>query len=232
MYQDAAFGYKVKLTASLHVLGPRFGRVRPSLDGVDAALAQVGQAVADPLHVLLDRHRHVAEHRRAARPGDGEQVREIRNRESEIRLGSRLPRIGQRLTGPAPADAGARDVSASKRWLTHRVQVVLAPVVLIPAGVFCLRSGARIVSSQCHVGRALRTAYSCSSGGRIPVPRETAAAEQSRRAVIRQDGQVNRVDRQESAAGLLARLAGRSARRGRFRREHRRLASPAHLKGG
>src|SRR5262249_2820686 len=58
----------------LHVLRPLLGRVDGRLDRLDPALAQEAQAVVDPLDVLLDRDRDVAEDGRAARAGDREQV--------------------------------------------------------------------------------------------------------------------------------------------------------------
>ena len=54
-------------------------------------LAQVAQAVGDPVDVLLDGHRHVAQHRRALRPGDHEQVREAVRGDAEV---------GARALGP------------------------------------------------------------------------------------------------------------------------------------
>ena len=63
MYQDAAFGNSVCLAISCTC------SVQPAAAGSAASILSMPcsrgprQAVADPLHVLLDRHRHVAEHR-------------------------------------------------------------------------------------------------------------------------------------------------------------------------
>src|SRR5712671_6033650 len=55
-------------------------------DGPAATLHQIGDAVGDPVDVLLDRDDHVAQHRRAARAGDHEHVREAGDGEPEIRV--------------------------------------------------------------------------------------------------------------------------------------------------
>ena len=68
-----------------------------------AVLAQVADAVRDPVDVLLDRQHHVAQHRRAARAGDEEQVGEAGGREAEIGARPAGPLVLQR-TAPAPAD--------------------------------------------------------------------------------------------------------------------------------
>src|SRR5260221_10902084 len=49
------------------------------LDAVQPPRLHAGQAVADPVDVLLDRHHHVAEDARAAGPSDHEKVRESRH---------------------------------------------------------------------------------------------------------------------------------------------------------
>ena len=76
---------------------------------VDAVLAHVGDAVGDPLDVLLDGVDHVGQHRRAAGAGDEEQVRET---------GHRQPEIGLRPLGPGLAEvraARALDVDGEQR---------------------------------------------------------------------------------------------------------------------
>src|ERR1700761_3471268 len=88
----------------LHVLGPVGRRPLGRLDDPRPAAAQPGEAVADPLDVLLDGHRHVAEHRRAAGPGDREQVREAGNGYAQVGARPFPPRVPQRLPAP-PADA-------------------------------------------------------------------------------------------------------------------------------
>src|SRR3984957_5134036 len=88
----------------LHVVGPVGRRLLGHLDDLGPAPARPGQAVADPLHVLLDRNRHVGQHRRAARPGDREQVREAGHGHPEVGPRSLPPRVAERPPVPA-ADA-------------------------------------------------------------------------------------------------------------------------------
>ena len=66
-------------------------------------LAHVRDAVGDPFDVLLDRHRHVAQHGRAAGAGDREQVGKARDLQAEIVARAGLPRLRQRMP-VAPAD--------------------------------------------------------------------------------------------------------------------------------
>ena len=84
-----------------HVLRPaglrRFGR----LDRREAGLAHRDQAVDHPVDVLLDRHRHVRQHRRAARAGDHEQVGEAGHGKPEIGLRAVGPDVGQRFSAAA-----------------------------------------------------------------------------------------------------------------------------------
>src|SRR6516162_84518 len=54
------------------VLDPGFLRLRGRFYARAAPLAQIGDAVGDPIDMLLDRHDHVAEDRGAARAGDRE----------------------------------------------------------------------------------------------------------------------------------------------------------------
>ena len=58
------------------------------LDPAIPVVAQVLDAIRDPVHVLLDRHDHVREHRWASRPGDGEEVREPDRTQAEVRTRS------------------------------------------------------------------------------------------------------------------------------------------------
>ena len=53
----------------------------------DALLAHIGEAVGDPVDMLLDRDDHVRQHRRAARTGDDEHVGKARDHQAEIGLG-------------------------------------------------------------------------------------------------------------------------------------------------
>src|ERR1700730_5072131 len=55
---------------------PLILRLGHRFDGGLAVLAHVVDAVGDPLHMLLDRYRHIRQHRRALWASDGEQVRE------------------------------------------------------------------------------------------------------------------------------------------------------------
>ena len=88
--------WPTSLTCATHaVLGLGGG-----LDGRVAVLAQVGEAVGDPVHVLLDGHDHVAEHRRAARAGDGEEVREAGDGEAEVACAGLRP-TSAAASGPA-----------------------------------------------------------------------------------------------------------------------------------
>ena len=72
----------------LHPAG--LGRLR-GLDAVVAGLGHLTEAVGDPVDVLLDRHGHVRQHRRAARTGDQEQVGEP---------GRHQPEVGERAVLP------------------------------------------------------------------------------------------------------------------------------------
>ena len=64
---------------------PRRGRSR-----------RVAMQVADPVHVLLDRDHHVAQHGRAARPGDREQVGEPGDGDAEVAARPGGPLLPQR----------------------------------------------------------------------------------------------------------------------------------------
>ena len=80
------------------------------LDRAVAVVAQVGEAVTDPLDVLLERGDEVRGGRRAARALDGEQVRETRRPGARgTSTGPRSPRVGSRHT------VAAADVDAAER---------------------------------------------------------------------------------------------------------------------
>ena len=70
-------------------------------DGREAGIAHLRQPIDDPVDVLLDRHHHVGEHRRAAGTGDGEEVGEACDGQAEIGLRSARPDVRQRLAAPA-----------------------------------------------------------------------------------------------------------------------------------
>ena len=59
-------------------------------------VAQVFQAVGDPLHVLLDGHRHVADHRRALRPCNEKHVGKVVHRKADIGSRAIRPLLAQR----------------------------------------------------------------------------------------------------------------------------------------
>src|SRR5882757_3386459 len=54
------------------------------LDRLEAVLAYVGDAIADPVDMLLDRDDHVRQHRRAAGAGDEEEIGKARAHQAEI----------------------------------------------------------------------------------------------------------------------------------------------------
>ena len=100
---------------AVHVRDPCRLRLGRRFDGRVSVRAHVLDAVRDPVHVLLDRHHHVGEHRRAAGPRDGEQVREPGDAEAEVGDRPRGPRVAQR-DAVAPADVDAEQRSG------HRVE--------------------------------------------------------------------------------------------------------------
>ena len=88
------------------------------------ARLHVRDAVADPVHVLLDRRHHVREHRRAAGAGDDEQVREAGHAEAEIGSSAlpptsppastrRVPRMSILITAPVMASKPVANTIAS-----------------------------------------------------------------------------------------------------------------------
>ena len=103
-------GVERDVGAVVDVLHPARLRRLGGLDRGVAVLAQVVEAVGDPVDVLLDRHHHVRQHRRAARAGDGEEVREADRGESEIGGGAVRPLLLQRhavASGDVDRDEGA-----------------------------------------------------------------------------------------------------------------------------
>ena len=70
---------------------PRILGVPLCLDPAKAMAAHIVDAVGDPIDVLLDRRQHVGDHRRAARPGDREQIGETGQRQAEIGARAVLP---------------------------------------------------------------------------------------------------------------------------------------------
>ena len=92
------------------VLNPIDLGLRVGVDHVDGVLTQVLDEVRDPLDVLLDRDRHVAQHRRALRAGDHEHVGEVCGGETEV--GRRavtplLPQLATLAAGDVDIEEGA-----------------------------------------------------------------------------------------------------------------------------
>src|ERR1700730_14684932 len=73
------------------VLEPQGFSFDSGFDAIEVVPGQVADAVRDPVNVLLDRDDHVAEHRRATRTRDDEQVGEASGGDAEI---------GSRTVGP------------------------------------------------------------------------------------------------------------------------------------
>ena len=72
-------------------------------------IAEVLERAADPLHVVLDAHDHVREHRRALRSVDREQVREPHGLQAEQGVWSVGPRVAeQHAVASADVDAEQR----------------------------------------------------------------------------------------------------------------------------
>src|SRR5581483_10968810 len=97
------------------VLAPLFRRFGCRLAGLDAVVAHMGDAVGNPLDVLLDRDGHVAEYRRTAGTSDSEEIWKAGNLQPEISARPRGPGIAQ---GHAIA---AADVHPQER-ARHRVE--------------------------------------------------------------------------------------------------------------
>ena len=72
-------------TTSSAVLHPARLRQLRGFDQVEAAVAEVGERLRDEVDVLLDRHRHVRQHRRAVGACDEEEVGEALHGQAEIR---------------------------------------------------------------------------------------------------------------------------------------------------
>ena len=86
-----------------HVACPAGLRGFRRLDGREAGLAHLSEAIHREVDMLLDRDRHVRQHRWAAGAGDQEQIREVRNREPQIALRTVRPDLVQRFAA-APGD--------------------------------------------------------------------------------------------------------------------------------
>ena len=134
------------LTSATH-LSTASGR---GFDALDAVARMCGDAVGDPLHVLLDRDRHVAQHRRAAGAGDGEQVRETRHLQAEIVARARCPGVRERQAVAAAnvhaqqraghgVEAGGEDDDVQRDTRPSRVRM--------PFGVMASMGSARTSTS-------------------------------------------------------------------------------------
>jgi hypothetical protein len=68
----------VHITSSnfVDVIDPGILGVEGGFNGVVPVIAEIGEAGADPLHVLLNSDDHVGQHRRTPGPCDHEEVRE------------------------------------------------------------------------------------------------------------------------------------------------------------
>ena len=114
-YQELARGQQGRVGHLVDVRHPGLLGLRIASITADTVGAQPLQRVGDPVHVLLDGHHHVGEHRRAARPGDQEQVREAGHRQPEVGARPRGPGLLQR------AAAAAADVDR-QQGPGHRVE--------------------------------------------------------------------------------------------------------------
>src|SRR5438477_4623751 len=79
----------------IHMSHPPLLRLGGRLDDCVASLAHMVDAIGYPFHMLLDRHRHVRQHRRALRAGDREKVRETSDGNPEIAVRAVGPRLIQ-----------------------------------------------------------------------------------------------------------------------------------------
>ena len=91
----------------LHMLAPAIFGVLCRLNRLDAALLEVLDTVREPVDVLLYRDHHVAQHGRAARSGDREQVREAGHGDAEVGAWTFRPLLPETDTVPA-ADVDLR----------------------------------------------------------------------------------------------------------------------------
>ena len=79
------------------VINPIVLGILVGFHGSEIAAAHPGEAVGDPVDMLLDRDDHVAQHRRAAGAGDDEQVGKTRAHQAEIGFGTFRPFLVERL---------------------------------------------------------------------------------------------------------------------------------------
>jgi hypothetical protein len=96
-------------TCSVHVVDvghPGILCLGRRLDRLEVLCPQVGEAIGDPVDVLLDGDHHVADHGRAARSGDGEEIRKAGDGDAEVGTRSVGPLVPQRAASPA-ADVDA-----------------------------------------------------------------------------------------------------------------------------
>src|SRR5262249_51232797 len=96
-------------SAVVHVLGPGALRLRGALDLDVAALAHVSEERGDPIHVLFDAARDVAEGRGVVGTDESEQVGEALDLETEVGARTLRPLL------PQAAAATAADLDAIER---------------------------------------------------------------------------------------------------------------------
>src|SRR6516225_3156414 len=88
-------GHQTRVHDLCDVGAPRVLGLRSRFDGRELVSSHVGDALGDPLDVLLDRDRHVRQHRRALRAGNREQVRVAGYSHAKIGLRAILPFLRQ-----------------------------------------------------------------------------------------------------------------------------------------
>ena len=108
-------GEQDRLRGGIDFFDPVVHRGLAGLDARQSFGAQMGDAVGDPLRMLLDRHRHVAQHRRAAGSGHHEKIRKACDLQAQIVARPRGPGVGQRAT------VGTADIHAQQA-AGHRIE--------------------------------------------------------------------------------------------------------------
>ena len=78
---------------------PSVFRVHRGFDALEPLFPQIFEATRNPVHVLFDGHHHIGHHRRAARTGDDEHVRETGHHDAEVAARPFRPLLLQRDAG-------------------------------------------------------------------------------------------------------------------------------------
>src|SRR5215212_5303095 len=96
------FGQRIKRGVGylVDVRHPRILRLGRRFDSLEISLSHKRKTIGNPVDVLLDGHHHVADDGWAAGPGDGEQVRKVRDGDSEIGARPVDPLLAQGASGP------------------------------------------------------------------------------------------------------------------------------------